>query len=803
MATNPAAAFAAETNSPFLDIPSFTAAPVVAEAEVAEATVPVPSPFRAVYRSEELEESADPESEEVFEFLFELHEREFEDSIVEVAGEIRDLVASQETGGSTLAAAHGRLLDHYLDPLTSEAERLVDHLADAAEARGFAFSDEEIDGVVDGYAAEAQLSPAFEHFFGGLKKKLKKLAKRGAKLAKKGLKAAATLGLGPVLRKLKKHLGKLLRKVLQRAIGKLPAYLQPVARKLYKRYAGKFLKETEIGGGDDEAEDAISDAGQLQLQIDQYLTYFIYADEDYEQDAILAEMEMEADARLADPMADLHQARARFVEEISSLGSDEDPAPAIERFVPAILPLLKAGVKIAGRKRIVNTLSKHLAKLIRKFVGKRYARPLSRAVVDLGLRYAGLEVSEDDGASVGAEAVAYTVEDTVRRLAALPEQSLQDAETLEANTIATFEAAAAAYLPDVLPGQVYDSRPDLRESCDRPGFWAGMPLGSRAKLYRKMTGGVSEIGVCPHTLARVRTWRGQTLASHLRNRLGVDIGRRLNARVQLYEVMPGGGLQDIARSDPDLQIAGRAPAWMLLHPLTREAAGMLLHEPGLGRAVPARYLDHPARSPAVGQRFFFLQIADAMPQVFAAAHRAPFLRRPSEVTLCLNLVRNRLVADIFLSEARAQEIAAGLRSGITPAAAAATTLRALVAEGIGAALARGMHHRVRIVHPAMPPEQSDGRALRLLPAAALDQFTRALCAWIERVLAGWIGANAAAFLAATEANDDGVTLRITFPNPPGIRRIRTALSGAPVRLRDPWFSGRHPDATIEPIAGAA
>ena len=780
--------------SPFLDIPSFDVTPTAEVAVSQESAVP-PSPFRAVYSNEAIEDGDDPETEEVVEFLFELYDREFGDALVEMSSEVEDLLGGTHGGGSHQARSRRVLLEQHLQPLTLEVDRLIDHLADAVEARGTAFEEEEIGGLVDGYAAESELSPAFEQFFGKLKKKLKKIAKKGAKLAKKGLKAAATLGFGPLIRKLKGKLGRILVKILEKAIRKLPVYLQPVARKLYKRYGKKLLREAEV---EEDGEDAVADPGRMQLEFDQYLTYFVFADHEHEQDLVFAEIETEDS--VGDPMEELHQARARFVAEISELEAEGDPQPAVERFLPAVWPLLKVGVKIAGRKRLLNTLSKHLAKLIRRFVGRRYAKPLSRAVVDLGLKYAKLEVNQDAAQGIGAEAVAYAVEDAARRMGQLPDHVLDNEDLLEAETVAAFETAAAAYLPDVLQDEVYRARPDLRESCERPGFWVGMPLGQPQKLYRKLTGGVAEVRACPHTLRKVRTWRGQTLASHLRNRSGADVGRGMTTEVHLYEVMAGGSLRDIARNDPELSGGGGVPAWQMLHPLTREAAGLLLREPGLGRDVPRRYLDQPARAPAVGQRFYAFRSTDAVPQLFVAPGGRPVLRQPSEVTLAFDFIRGRLSVDVFLSEARAQKTAAALRSGVAPVTLT-TSLRSLVAAEITSAVTGGADHRVRILHPAIPPESADGRALDWLPGCVLSRFARALCNWVGAAIAKGVVSEAGDFVEASEDNADGVTLRLSFTHAPGLSKMRDALAGQPVRLRQDWFDGGQPEAALQTVAG--
>jgi hypothetical protein len=97
-------------------------------------------------------------------------------------------------------------------------------------------SETELEAFFDQYKPkQTRLSPSFENFLGSLVKKVTSVAKKvGA--------AAATLGLRPILDKLKGFIKPLLKKVLQIAIKKLPVALQPHAQKLAERLP--FLKET-------------------------------------------------------------------------------------------------------------------------------------------------------------------------------------------------------------------------------------------------------------------------------------------------------------------------------------------------------------------------------------------------------------------------------------------------------------------------------------------------------------------------------------------------------------------------------
>ena len=109
---------------------------------------------------------------------------------------------------------------------------------------------------------------------------------------------------------------------------------------------------------------------------------------------------------------------------------------------------LRLGLRLIGRQRIVKFLAKLIAKLIRKFVGKKYAPLLSQAIANLGIRLLlGNEVMPEDEANIAGAAVAATVEDTVRQVAALPDYVLDNEELLEGFVLEAFEKAAAANLP--------------------------------------------------------------------------------------------------------------------------------------------------------------------------------------------------------------------------------------------------------------------------------------------------------------------------------------------------------------------
>ena len=64
-----------------------------------------------------------------------------------------------------------------------------------------------------------------------------------------------------------------------------------------------------------------------------------------------------------------------------------------QNFLPAILPALRVGIKLLGRERVVNTIAGIAAPILKPMV-KEQATPLSRALVDAGLKFVNLETPE-------------------------------------------------------------------------------------------------------------------------------------------------------------------------------------------------------------------------------------------------------------------------------------------------------------------------------------------------------------------------------------------------------------------------
>jgi hypothetical protein len=119
--------------------------------------------------------------------------------------------------------------------------------------------------------------------------------------------------------------------------------------------------------------------GEAQSEFDLQLTELLLAEDESEQEAALAEYATE-EVAATDPLSDLDRARARFVREIGELRDGEDATPAVENFIPIIMQALKIGIRLIGRKRVVNFLGGLLGKLISPLTGKDLAPGLGKII---------------------------------------------------------------------------------------------------------------------------------------------------------------------------------------------------------------------------------------------------------------------------------------------------------------------------------------------------------------------------------------------------------------------------------------
>lgn len=771
------------SQAPFLEVRSFANEEVASE--TFEATGLSNSPFLSLYELEGSSLLGDPETEEYVAFLNELYDEEFEEALatlVDEAAAIYETQFEQETEDPQGMGYRGeRMLDQHFAPLVAEAEVMFGALSrEFSQRNPHTLNEDEINTIVDGYQPSGELTPNFEFFFGALKKIAKKVAHKAVDLAKKGISAAAKLGLGPVLGKLKALVKPLLKRVIRMAIGKLPPRLRPIARKLARRLP--FLKEFEESYESEPEPEMAWEVAEIQYEFHQEVANLLFAQTEVEQDLEVASALAEQPVPDAYPLAELDLARDRFIANLQGLKEGEDPTPYVENFLPAILPALRIGIKLIGRKKVVDFLAKLVGKLIHGFVGPQYTPPLSRAIVDAGLRLLQMEATAEDESRAAASAVAATVEDTARRVAALPEYILDDQELLEGFALEAFEQAAAANLPPLLSEEVYRKRPDLGEARKLQGIWMMMPPGKR-KRYKKFSRRI-RTRFTPHKVTSLETFEGLPVEGFLEEQHGIAPGEEMEAVVHLFETLPGTRLSDILRQEETIARFDGENCHAMIHPLTREAAALLLGEPELGQDNdPGSSLDpHALRA---GQRLYYLEIPGKRPLTVQQPGGRAKLRRATRVRLILDFPKNEARVYLFLSEIRAQEIAVKLRQRAHIGTVAAR-LRGFIQRGLHGAFT-GTFGRLKIVHETVTPDQWTA-ALRRLPSPVRKLFLGKLTGWVMKGISDHLKQRTEEFIKAAEDTADGVTMVVTLANPPGFPQLRQALKGislSPGSLRIP------------------
>ncbi|ACL39147.1 hypothetical protein Achl_1156 [Pseudarthrobacter chlorophenolicus A6] len=707
------------------------------------------SPFPARFISEAFA----PGAGEAATFFAELEDEDFVDSLEQLINDAAaHQLADQRNWSSLPAEADSRAsLEDWIEPVATEAERALDGFAERlAGADLYGMPAQEFEQLLEaaGNQAPHGLS-GYEDFLGGLLRAGKKLVGGAVSLVKKGIAAVGkVLPVNLLLGKLKGLVRPLLRRVISAAMNRLPASVRPLARKL----------AAKLGVSEAEAEDHASAEGLAEV-FGLEVASLLYAPEAEEE---LGENFFEPTPyESTDSLAALETARARFTERLAALPDGSTPAAEIEQFLPAVMavqPLIKLGISIIGRQRVVKFVADILANLAKGLIGEGPAKLLATPVADLGLKVFGFETEADSDRMRAAEAVASTVEGTALRLMELPEATFEDQLQLASAVQEAFVEAAAAYLPDRV---LHQELPE-RETAGEGGVWILMPRTAKPRYrFRKYTR-VFAVPITRQAARAIRWSDGGTLEGHLLDR-GV---RRwpLEAEVDLYEAIPGTQFGHFTQDEStDEALEADSSEFQLLTP---EIAGLLLREPALGRPGAGRGLPGPAGPgahapgagvmassglgaaglgrprPQVGRRYFRIR-STALNRINRArrlARRLHVVMEPS---------KRRLRVQLRLSERQAQQVLALLQPS-SPSArrdlpSVLAALRGLYEARLPLILAS------RLVRHQLAKDAAEA-------SAPVDALLKALAASFSKFLSQ----RSAQLAAAVAEPAHGVTITATF-----------------------------------------
>src|SRR5262245_55189985 len=282
-------------------------------------TAPLVTPFVSEYAGVEPQA---PQAGELRDLLFELYDEQFDEVLGELAHEAWEAVTQRTEPfgevGTTQSAE--QFLQEWSEPLRQAAETMLENIAQASSEHDLeSMSESEVDRFFEQFEPrETGLEQHFENFLSGLWNKAKGLAKKALDVAKKGL--TMIPGIGLLIGKLKALVMPILNRVLKVAIDKLPTTLQPLARQLAQRVLGVPAKEAEA---DFEAAPAAPDISAVQRQFDFEAAALLFSADEAEQETVVQEAVSGAEREYGPAVAQLQEARARFVDQLEAGGDPE------------------------------------------------------------------------------------------------------------------------------------------------------------------------------------------------------------------------------------------------------------------------------------------------------------------------------------------------------------------------------------------------------------------------------------------------------------------------------------------------
>jgi hypothetical protein len=785
--------------SPFAD-PAMTKEAVVENLYESYGDSEAVDPFAATMNAGPVVVS-DPRKAAHGEFLADLEDDEFNEVLYNVAGEILERgdpgsTSQFEFGGTQVSLAQ----QAYVNQLSEATERFIERVRGHLEAQPMAsLTEDEVDQLLEQFKLPNEgFTPVQDQFFDKIVKTVGNVVKGGVNLVKKGIKAVGkVLPIGPILDKIKKLVKPLLERVLKFAIGKLPKNLQPHARTLAKKMLGidaeaSFAMETE------------TEAGVEAIQNEFNNTVATIANAETEGEANSSVDEYNA-IPAGEDAPDLNAARQRFVNELKQLKPGQDPTPVIENFLPAALvalyPAIKIALSIIGRDKVISFLAKPLGSLVKKYVPEAISVPLASKIIDVGMGLIGFETQEGEASTPAFEAVANTIEESIVGMNAgqlMEEATEENLAVARRSMMEAFEAAAANNFPNSYIKEEF-------RTTTSEGVWVLMPRNAKGNYAYKKYSRVFEVNLDAAKVRQVRSFRHLPLANFLRDKFNIDLKSPVKARVHVYEAIKGTWLSKISMHEkvPGLGSASQN-AWNQLHPLTPMAAAALLGEGGLGRQFSPVFTASRHRI-GVGQRFYFLELGRtpvSRPTPTKPGPQPPpgqkIPARSGDVQAVLNFKQGLIRLNCYFSEADAVSIASKLRNN--DYLGAAKSIETSMRNTLHGILVNHIGDKVKLIHETGPQPQTEeflgaavGAIGRAVSGAAggvavgllkslLEKLANILLDKAVKAVENYLKARAAEFIAAQADAKDGVTVKVTFNNVPGMAAISTLIQAVKGKL---------------------
>ena len=723
-----------------------------------------------------------PFAGEMAQFLGELHDEEFSRNFYDLASELEDswqpLISKEAAMGEDYLPFVRKHATAYLNPLIKASEDMVDRISKRISGNSISdLSATEIEAFLNEFQPDASgLTPVQEQFLGSVFKKVKNAVKKGISMAGK------FLPHNIILNRIKGLVNPLFERVIKFAVGKLPANLQPYAKTLAKKLFN--LESADSDQGDTQFASGEIDVIQSELNLE--IAQLVYAPDSSEAERFVMEYENAVKDSALNGHAtvqgmyvpSLQVAREQLMNDLAGLQAGESPAPAIERFLPAAIlvlkPLIKMGISAIGRPKVINFLAGLLAKLISRYVPQNVVQPLAASIIDAGMTTIGFETYEMSKTDVGYEALVNTIEDTVQNLRELDEAEQADEETLTLHLLEAFETAAVNNFP---PQYI---REELR-NANHPGVWVLKPRNGMRPMYKKYTT-VYSATIDPQKAKSILTFRDLPLGNFLQDKLGLDPAKPVHAKVHLFEAINGTRLSQISKQE---NLSGLGPtypySWVQFHPLSKQAASLLLNDPAPGKDFPKKFTTRRINI-AAGQRFYYLEIEGARLRMGPSTGKS----RPAhsdDVQGTINFVKSSISIQYYFSEEHALTLMGKMNQN--DLMGAMSGIRNSLQGVLQTMLTGNVSGKVKIIHEAFPEmyvenyhegqEHFLGIGKSIL-TSVVGSIVKKIAGKAYDEVRDFFRSRAAEFKQAQAQPEDGVTIRVVWNNIAGLSAIKSLIS---------------------------
>jgi hypothetical protein len=608
-------------------------------------------------------------------FSNEIHDLEFSDMLGQISSEAEEKFQNFINNNSN---SPGRELDESLaDPnfestfdqffettygplaykLENEIDRLSAHIQQNIHP---GMSYEGAQSAIESFQVEP------DQLFGSIGKFLNKVKKGVSTVLKKGASIAKAVISGPLqilLSRIKPLIKPMLRKLVKKGLGLLPEKYRSIAQKALEALGiggkqGEISEEEpqseiianntsslsealyEDVASEETVENQLYDTDETEREFDRQIFLLSRTEpgEPSQQTAMYEYPDSEEPGSMENEVTSLNQARDDFIHGV--ITDPSDIKGLTQNFIPAILPALKLGIRLAGRPRVVNFIASVVAKLLEQVLSKDQATPISRMLVDAGLKLVNLETFENIPRDqyLGAT-ISNIVSETTDMVSQLPSSLLEAGEDVLQPFVQ--EALLTSTANNVNIEVLNDGSIPLRQ-LPQDAYWVLRNKGKYKVLSKKYS-----LILDPKVASSVRTHRrAETLSDILRNYQGWDGKTPIHVIIRVFEATPLTRLSMIAKD----YVGGKSYNQIKqIIKLGKSAATLLLKEPHLASGKHRR-------GSIAGLRFYYVKL-DTLSNKSTPSAAAPADTKERSNDANLRLVPPDLLqAGLYLNPSTCQRI---------------------------------------------------------------------------------------------------------------------------------------------------